>query len=40
MIEQPDVRWFADLRSKDIVTVGGDNAALGESVEREVPVPA
>lgn len=30
MIKQPDVRWFADLRSEDIATVGGKNAALGE----------
>jgi pyruvate,water dikinase len=30
MIEHPDVRWFADLRSDDIATVGGKNAALGE----------
>lgn len=30
MTLQPDVRWFADLRSEDIPTVGGKNAALGE----------
>ncbi|WP_428667248.1 phosphoenolpyruvate synthase [Reyranella sp.] len=30
MVEQMDVRWFADLRSEDIATVGGKNAALGE----------
>jgi pyruvate,water dikinase len=30
MTDQPDVRWFADLRSEDIVSVGGKNAALGE----------
>lgn len=30
MREQHDVRWFADLRSEDIPTVGGKNAALGE----------
>jgi pyruvate,water dikinase len=30
MVKQTDVRWFADLRSEDIATVGGKNAALGE----------
>jgi pyruvate, water dikinase len=30
MIDQLDVRWFSDLRSEDIVAVGGKNAALGE----------
>ncbi|MBS0525743.1 MAG: phosphoenolpyruvate synthase [Proteobacteria bacterium] len=30
MTDQPDVRWFADLRSEDIASVGGKNAALGE----------
>jgi pyruvate,water dikinase len=30
MTGHPDVRWFADLRSEDIASVGGKNAALGE----------
>src|SRR5579871_4504396 len=30
MTDQPAVRWFSDLRSEDIATVGGKNAALGE----------
>jgi pyruvate,water dikinase len=30
MAERSHVRWFADLRSEDIATVGGKNAALGE----------
>src|SRR5204863_9367550 len=28
--QQTNVRWFADLRSEDIASVGGKNAALGE----------
>jgi pyruvate,water dikinase len=30
MTDHADVRWFTDLRSEDIATVGGKNAALGE----------
>jgi pyruvate,water dikinase len=43
MTDQPDVRWFADLRSEDIAIVGGKNAALGELYSelsaQEVRVP-
>ena len=30
MTAQADTRWFSDLQSEDIATVGGKNAALGE----------
>jgi pyruvate, water dikinase len=30
MVRQTNVRWFGELRSEDIASVGGKNAALGE----------